>query len=81
MNIVFLKKIRLGMHLGRILGRFGRQKGSQKALKWDPKRSQHRSENMMDFLIDFEPVLEAPPPGQPRKVLRAGAVEWGRGEA
>ncbi len=30
---------------------------------------------MMDFLIDFEAVLEPPPPGQPPKTERAGAVE------
>ena len=29
----------------------------------------------MDFLIDFEAVLEPPPPGQPPTPPRAGAVE------
>ena len=29
----------------------------------------------MDFLIDFEAILEPPPPGRPPKTERAGAVE------
>ena len=30
---------------------------------------------MMDFLIDFEAVLEPPPPARPPATERAGAVE------
>ena len=55
--------------------------GAKMAPKWVPKRIKNRSKNMMNFLIDFEELLEPPPPGQPRKTERARAVEGGRGEA
>ena len=51
------------------------------APNWPPKRVKNRSKNMMDFQIDFEALLEPPPPGQVPKTERAGAVEGGRGEA
>ena len=57
------------------------QNGANMTPKWVPTLIKNRSKHMMDFLIDFEALLEPPPPGQPRKAERAGAVEGGRGEA
>ena len=57
------------------------QKGSQNASKMAPKTDQKSIQKYDDFLIDFEAVLEPPPPGPPPATERAEAVEGGSGEA